>query len=223
MPALWPTTLVARRHPSADALNPALLALFTEHAAAAGGRTGPTFASGDDLLQRYGEHEAVQSLFGFLSDTVFHAAHEANEAIWAELGSPRVRIVVVGAWFQLQNDGGHHGVHNHGNASWSGVYVVDVDPPDVREAHPTWGAHNGVTRFHGPHLARLGGAHMDLGSAYLQHSFHDVAPEPGRAVIFPSWLLHEALPYAGTRDRLIVSFNAQLHAQGGQPGLPYGF
>jgi hypothetical protein len=29
-------------------------------------------------------------------------------------------------------------------------------------------------------------------------------------VIFPSWLLHEVLPYQGTRERVVVAFNAWL-------------
>lgn len=220
---LWPTWVVRRSHPDPRPLNRALKKLFDAHMEKDGGRSGGTYASTDDLLDRYGKKRAIQDLFGFLSDTVFQVAHAANEAVWAELGAPRVRVMVAGAWFQVQNDGGRHGIHNHGNASWSGVYYVDVDPGPERIAHPRYGASNGVTRFHGPHLARLGGAHMDLGSAYLQRATWDVAPAPGTAVVFPSWLLHEVLPYEGARDRVIVSFNAQLQPQGGSAGLPFGF
>jgi uncharacterized protein (TIGR02466 family) len=218
--ALWPTTLLEARHPDPGPLNRELAALFD---ARVGTRRPPTQATPDDLLARHPDHPGLQALFGFLTDLVFEAASAANEAVWAELAPDGARIVVVGAWFQLQNAGGRHGVHTHGNCSWSGLYVVDVDDDAVRAAHPRLGPANGVTRFHGPHLARLGGAHVDLGNAYLQRSHHDVAPAPGKAVVFPSWLLHEALPYEGTRDRLIVSFNAQLHGRGGAAGLPYGF
>lgn len=221
--ALWPTLIVHRRHPDADAVNPALIELFHEITAGQKGHSGPTFASPDDLLRTHGGHPAIQSLFGFLSDTVFRAAHTANEAVWSELGTPRVRVVVIGAWYQRQNHGGSHGIHNHGNCSWSGVYYIDVDPPDARRAHPRLGSDNGITRFHGPRLNQLGGAHMDLGSIYLQRSSYDIAPEPGAAVIFPSWLLHEVLPYEGTRDRLIISFNAQVHAKDGPKSLPFAF
>ena len=73
-----------------------------------------------------------------------------------------------------------------------------------------------VTRFYGPPFAQLGGAHVDIGNAYLQPPHVDVAPEPGQLILFPSWLAHQALPYDGERDRLIVSFNASVHAaQGG--------
>jgi hypothetical protein len=38
-------------------------------------------------------------------------------------------------------------------------------------------------------------------------------------VVFPSWLPHQALPYAGKTDRIIVSFNASVHAASGSDQL----
>lgn len=215
---IWPTTLLERRHADPGPLNVALLELFAAHRAADPAPRGPTYASTDQLLARYGDQPAVRGLFEFLSDAVFQAALRANAGAWEELGATGLQVVVVGAWFQVANQGGRHGVHNHGNSSWSGVYYVDCD-----ESAASLAAANGLTRFHGPWLSRLGGAHQDLGSAYLQQSWVDVAPEPGKAVVFPSWLLHEVLPYTGRRDRVIVSFNAQLQARGDAPSRPFGF
>ncbi len=82
-----------------------------------------------------------------------------------------------------------------------------------------YGASNGVTRFYGPPFAHLGGAHVDLGNAYLQPPHVDVEPVPGQLVIFPAWLAHQALPYAGTAERIIVSFNASAHAGGSSDRL----
>jgi len=86
-------------------------------------------------------------------------------------------------------------VHTHGNASWSAVYLVQVDDEAERVAHPVYGVANGVTRFYGPPFQALGGAHVDLGNAYLQPPHLDVAPVPGKLVLFPAWLSHQALPY----------------------------
>jgi hypothetical protein len=94
-----------------------------------------------------------------------------------------------------------------------------VDPPEQRSAHPVLGAANGVTRFYGPHFNRLGGAAMDFGNAYLQNAHLDVEPVPGQLVVFPSWLPHQAMPYHGTTDRVIVSFNVSVHAAGGSDQL----
>ena len=56
---------------------------------------------------------------------------------------------------------------------------------------------------------------MDIGNAYLQVNTVDVAPEAGKLVLFPAYLPHMAMPYEGERDRIIVSFNVQVHAPQG--------
>jgi hypothetical protein len=60
---------------------------------------------------------------------------------------------------------------------------------------------------------------MDFGNAYLQNAHLDIEPLPGQLVVFPSWLPHQAMPYHGTADRVIVSFNVSVHAAGGSDQL----
>ena len=48
----------------------------------------------------------------------------------------------------------------------------------------------------------------------------DVAPRAGQLLLFPSWLAHKAMPYAGgldrvIMDRVIISFNATVHGSSG--------
>jgi uncharacterized RmlC-like cupin family protein len=108
-------------------------------------------------------------------------------------------------------------VHTHGNCSWSGVYYLQIDPPEQRAKHAQWGAHNGVTRFYSPLFPLLGGAHMDMGNAFMQNATLDISPQEGELILFPAFVPHKAMPYAGERDRIILSFNAQIHApQGNQ-------
>jgi len=165
------------------------------------------------LLQRIRLTEWEQ-LVGFLVDSVRQTVVLANQGAWPE-GKPGFQIALRGIWFQISSQGSHHDVHTHGNCSWSGVYCLQVDPPEQRCQHPVLGDANGVTRFYGPHFNRLGGAAMDFGNAYLQNAHVDVAPIPGQLVVFPSWLAHQAMPYHGTLDRVIVSFNVSVHAASG--------
>lgn len=223
--ALWPTPLAVHRHPDADAINPLLArvlgALRATQRLSRGQADAPFFSSDDDLLQRVKlpEWQAfVQWLVGCVRDTVGRANAGAWPADWAGGGVP-LQVAIPGMWFQTSREGAFHDVHTHGNASWSAVYCVQVDPPEVREAHPVYGAANGVTRFYGPPFTALGGAHVDLGNAYLQPPHVDVAPVPGQLVLFPAWLAHQALPYAGERERVIVSFNASVHHAGGSDRL----
>ncbi len=221
---LWPTALLQRELPEHAAVNAGLLELFAAHRAA---HPGPdpaavSYSSGDDLLARY-TNLHLQTLFALISQAVFDVASSVNASAWASMPQARLSMEVVGAWFQVQNRYGFHDIHTHGNCSWSGVYYVQIDETAKRAQHPQLGARNGLTRFYGPSLTLLGGAYQDLGNAYLQQATHDVQPQAGTLIVFPSWLNHKALPYDGEQDRIIVSFNAQVHGQGGNQSAGYGF
>jgi Putative 2OG-Fe(II) oxygenase len=219
---LWPTPILKKSLENHGAVNAALVELFTRHRDENGGQTGNVYSSGDDLLQRY-DHPALSELFAFVSNGVFEIAQAMNSSIWKATGASKLQMQIVGAWFQIQNRYGFHDIHNHGNCSWSGVYYVQIDRLEKRQSHPSIGATNGVTRFYGHQLPLLGGAHMDMGNAYLQNSSFDVQPEAGTLIVFPSWLNHKAMPYDGDADRIIVSFNAQVHGEQGNKAFGYGF
>jgi len=217
--ALWPTPLGVHRYAQAEALNPLLVRIFGALRATQGHARGEApgaafFASDDDLLQRLQLPE-WQGFIRFIVESLRDTVTQANRGAWPAQGLD-LRVAIEGLWFQTSNRGAFHEVHSHGNCSWSGVYCVQVDAADARCAHAVYRAQNGVTRFYGPPFAQLGGAHVDLGNAYLQPPHVEVAPLPGQLLLFPSWLAHQALPYDGALDRVIVSFNASVHAaQGG--------
>lgn len=217
---LWPIPIVARQLTQADAWRAPLLELVS---AERGAHDGPQFASEDDLLQRHPDHAVLQAWSSAVAGVVGELARQVNAPQWHALRPQRMRVVLTGVWCQSSNRGARHDVHNHGNCSWSGVYIVDVDPAPRREAHEVHGAANGLTRLHSPHLARLGGAYMDLGAAWLQDSHVDLAPEPGRLAVWPSFLLHQALPYEGERDRVVLAFNAAIHGQSTDQVHRFGF
>ena len=157
-------------------------------------------------------------LVRFFVESLRDTTKAANAGAWPD-GGLDLRIAFNGMWFQMSSGGAFHDVHTHGNCSWSGVYVLQVDDAQTRRQHPTYGPANGATRFYGPYFDRLAGAHADLGNAYLQASHFDVEPLPGRLVLFPSWLAHQAMPYVGDRERVIVSFNASVHSARGDDQL----
>jgi uncharacterized protein (TIGR02466 family) len=216
---LWCTPLGVHHFAQAQEVNPLLARVFQSmRATDPTARTGAAFyASRDDLLQRIQLAEWEQ-LVRFLVDGIRQTVVLANQAAWPE-AKPGLQIALRGLWFQISSQGSHHDVHTHGNCSWSGVYCVQVDDDVRRMAHPELGAANGATRFYGPHFQHLGGAHMDFGNAYLQSAHLDIAPLPGQLLVFPSWLPHQAMPYQGQADRIIVSFNASVHAASGSDQL----
>ena len=219
---LWPTPVGLHHHDQGAALNPLLVRIFGALRAAqlhARGLPpgGAFFASDDDLLQRVQLPE-WQAFVRFVVASLRDTVSAANAQAWPA-GGLDLQVAIEGMWFQTSRQGAFHDVHTHGNCSWSGVYCVQVDSEALRCAHPVYGAANGVTRLYGPPFATLGGAHVDLGNAYLQPPHVDVPPLPGQLLVFPSWLAHQALPYDGDSERVIVSFNASVHAASGSDRL----
>ena len=214
---LWPTPIGIHRYRDAARVNPLLVHAFGQGRAAQekqrGEEPGLFFASDDDLLHRVKIPE-WQDFVGFIVSSIGETAQHANAEAWAGQGL-ELRVGIEGMWFQCSRGGAFHDVHTHGNCSWSGVYIVQIDESAKRVTHPVYGAANGVTRLYGPPFNVLGGAFMDAGNAYLLPPSHDIEPAAGQLLLFPSWLAHQAMPYDGEQERIIVSFNASIHASQG--------
>jgi len=211
---LWPTPIGIHQYPAAAEVNQLLLSTFADGRAALERQRGvepgaPFFASDDDLLHRVKLPE-WQDFLSFAVSAIGLTIEGANAEQWSGHVSD-VQVGFQGMWFQVSRDGAFHDIHTHGNCSWSGVYIVQIDEEPRRVQHPVYGPANGVTRLYGPHFATLGGAFVDLGNAYLQPPHIDVAPRSGQMLLFPAWLAHKAMPYAGELDRVIISFNATIH------------
>jgi len=221
---LWPTPIGIYRYDQAASFNPVLveeLSSLREDQERQRGLApgGPFFASDDDLLQRV-KSDGWSRLVQFIVNGIAQTVEQVNADHWAG----RVRELTVsleGLWFQAAAGGAAHDVHTHGNCSWSGVYIVQIDPPAQREQHAVYGGLNGVTRLYGPHFTTLGGAFMDVGNAYLQQPHLDVDQVEGQLLVFPSWLMHQAMAYGGAKDRVIISFNASIHSSEGDQIHPY--
>jgi len=219
---LWPTPILRKKYPQHEEVNPPLVKLFYEHRRRHEKDHGPVYSSSDDLLVHY-DDVALNQLFQFISDSVLEIASAMNGELWKRSRSKKMNMNVVGAWFQIQNGLGFHETHNHGNCSWSGVYYVQVDEEKERENHPQLGVMNGLTRFYGHHIDIIGGGYMDSGNLYLQSTSFDSKPEEGTLCVFPSHLKHTAMPYIGEKDRIIVSFNVQIHGDQGDALFDYSF
>jgi uncharacterized protein (TIGR02466 family) len=112
-------------------------------------------------------------------------------------------LIYNDAWFHVTRRGGYFSLHNHPNASWSGVYCVDSgrragDKPE-----------GGALTFVNPTLTAS--MHIDAGNAAFQGAFasglRSLRMEPGQLVLFPSWVLHEVTPFEGDGERITVAFN----------------
>jgi uncharacterized protein (TIGR02466 family) len=189
------------------ALNGELRELFVRRAA-----EGSRYANPRPLTQRNGQvfesefqifrwpESCVQRLKTFCWDHMLRMIGALNGYDGAMLE----RLLIYNdAWFHVTHRGGFFGLHNHPNASWSGVYCVDPGPHDGDNPE------SGLLSFVSP--AAISSMHMDAATANLRDPFapsiRAVRLEPGQLVVFPSWILHEVKPFHGEGERITVAFN----------------
>jgi len=106
-------------------------------------------------------------------------------------------------WFHVTRRGGFFGVHNHPNASWSGVYMVDPGRHDAGRPD------SGALTFVNPLITSA--MHMDAGILNMQlpygYQIASLSLEAGQLVIFPSWVLHDVKSFEGDGERVTIAFN----------------
>jgi uncharacterized protein (TIGR02466 family) len=112
-------------------------------------------------------------------------------------------LIYNDAWFHVSRRGGFFGLHNHPNASWSGVYCVDPGRSDANKKE------SGALCFVNPVLQAS--MHLDPGNARFSGAYaggvRSLRMEAGQLVLFPSWVLHDVKPFEGEGERITVAFN----------------
>lgn len=150
--------------------------------------------------------ECVQKLRNFCISSLYGVIGELNGYSRDELQHLHM---ACDAWFHVTRRGGYFATHSHPLNSWSGVYCVrhDGDVPD---------SDSGKLVFQDPHAA--GWSYLDMAVARMKAPFsigsQSMRLRPGQLVLFPSWLLHEVLPYEGDTERITVAFNARFKMEG---------
>ena len=107
------------------------------------------------------------------------------------------------SWFHVSRRGGFFGLHNHPNASWSGVYCVDPGRSDPGNEG------SGLLSFVSPMLTS--GMYQDAGNVKMKRPYATGLAQltlvPGQLVMFPSWVLHDVKPFEGEGERITIAFN----------------
>lgn len=206
------------RHADAAALNPALRTYILAHERSAGAanprpltyRNAGVFESHFNLFRE--PDPAVQELKRFCWDQLLAVIGTLNGY---DLPTLHRLQIYNDCWYHVTRRGGFFGLHNHPNASWSGVYCVDPGKHDPDRKM------SGTLSFVNPMITNS--MHMDAGIARMQlpyaHHVANFSLEAGQLVIFPSWVLHDVKPFEGEGERITVAFNcwfALPDAQGGE-------
>jgi hypothetical protein len=194
------------RHPAHERLNPALKRYICaqEKGGAAANprpltqRNAALFESHFDLFRA--SDAAVQELKAFCWSQLLSLVGTLNGY---DLPTVKRLQIYNDCWFHVTRRGGFFGLHNHPNASWSGVYCVDPGKhdPDKKDS--------GLLSFVNPMI--MSAMHMDAGIANMKlpygYQVANVSLEAGQLVMFPSWVLHDVKPFEGEGERITIAFN----------------
>ena len=141
--------------------------------------------------------QGVAELKAILEEFVTAAVEQVNSACLEE--GQALQAFIVESWCHITENGGYHDAHSHPNCSWCGIYYLDAGDCEMTKQ-------SGINRFYDPRPCA--NQYHDAGTQYLDATgVLDFVPQNGQVVIFPSYLKHSALPYFGTRDRVVIAFN----------------
>jgi hypothetical protein len=101
------------------------------------------------------------------------------------------RYEIAGIWSVMLRPNGFHIDHVHPQGWLSSACYIDL--PDAVDA----GGHEGWIKFGEPGVP----TRPPLGPEYF------VKPEPGRLVLFPSYMWHGTVPFSGGQNRLTIAFD----------------
>jgi hypothetical protein len=102
------------------------------------------------------------------------------------------------AWCNVYPLGAYVPLHDHRGVHWSGVYYVQAEPAC------------GELLLIDPKEYAL--ANEPDNTLYRGNKITNFVPQPGKLVMFPGYLKHESEPNQSDKDRIIISFNINCHA-----------
>jgi uncharacterized protein (TIGR02466 family) len=118
---------------------------------------------------------------------------KAGRGVARYLGSEQYPMIITGCWANINPPGTYHPTHNHPNNYLSGVYYVAV---------PATGSH---LVFQDPRPSMI--MPKTVKHSRVTANAAVAQTQPGRMVLFPSWLRHHVPTNEGTTERISIAFN----------------
>ena len=118
-----------------------------------------------------------------------------NDMGW-DLANQSVKIKSV--WAIINEKDAWNQKHHHSNSDLSAAYYVS--------AHDNCGD----IVFYDPRPAPVHNHPISKSPNYLNATVNSIKPEPGRLVLFPSYLEHSVNPNLSNKKRVVISFNLSL-------------
>lgn len=118
-------------------------------------------------------------------------------------GRNRSFRLLIDGWANINRRGDYNVAHTHPNCMWSGVYYVTPGKPDPDVPY------GGLLELFDP---REAANYIQVANTVLDAK-HFVDNEPGRMLLWPSWVKHMVHPYAGEGERISIAFNVNVVEQ----------
>jgi hypothetical protein len=118
---------------------------------------------------------------------------QESETLINNLNNTDHKFIITESWAHVTRYGGYHSPHYHSNSTWSGIFYINAG--DNTSGHNNW--------FLPYYIERK------IGLEFADDRFSSPVV-PGRLILFPSMLLHDAATYFGTDPRIVISFNSIL-------------
>jgi len=115
-----------------------------------------------------------------------------SEKLINTFNNSNYRIVITESWAHVTRYSGYHSPHYHNESTWSGIFYISGEN--------TSGCNNWYLPYYMERKAGLEFADDRFTASCV----------PGRLILFPSMLLHDASTYLGNSPRIVISFNSIL-------------
>lgn len=193
---LFPVTVMVTEVVGAPALNEALRQVIEQNKATSPGvaRSNILGWHSDTHMLRWGGEPART-----LGMAMLQTCGGRTDDVGMQGNVPRFEMA-MDMWANVSPAGASNQMHCHPGCIWSGVYYVD-DGGDDESALVLLDPNYPTNRMYAPDLQFVG----DEGERFPVR--HEIAPKPGRLVIFPSWLNHAVKPHKGPRPRISIAMN----------------
>lgn len=137
-----------------------------------------------------------------LSQVIFQAVVDLSAVTLGRAGQPVSVEGALDGWLNINGPGDYNIVHSHPNATWSGVYYIDVGSQDDRRPH------SGDIEFTDPR-----GTVDHLEAPVVAHGGNRrIKPADAMMILFPGYLTHFVHPYTGVGERITLAFNVQIRS-----------
>ena len=117
--------------------------------------------------------------------------------------TPQFDLLLSGFWINRLTEGDYNHLHNHNNATISGVYYVEV-PDVIKDADYM------SNKFPDGYLCLLGNSIGMVERNIIGDNNYYLKPKEGLMILFPASVQHMVYPFKGPGTRIAIAFNLSL-------------